>query len=136
MNSVENINRKKKLFDYVIKVTSDTLDLINSPDDILLVSLRCFIYNNLGIHVTLNYRRKYCTLDDIQYLFEERSEKITSNNLDKLELKLTGLDRNIQDNIDSVKDFIFENYNIQISECYLCPSIDTQSIIDRVIDSI
>lgn len=140
MNNNEDIirlnkSRKKENFDYVIKTASSTLDLIKSNDDPLLSSLGLFIDCNLGFSVDVR-RPKYQVLNDISVLFEERTEKITKYNLDKLEMKMYGLDRNIEQNKIIIKDFIFEHYNIHIPEDLLCPSIDNSKIIDYMIDFI
>jgi hypothetical protein len=137
--SVINLNkiRKKEVFDFVIKTSSNILDIISSSDDPLLKSLNCFISNNLGIRVDfIQLQRKYQILDDIQFLFEERSEKITLYDLDKLEIKMCGLDRNIDENIIMIKDFILENYNIHVPEYELSPSIDNNQIIDYIMERV
>lgn len=134
--SKENIQRKQKIFDYVIKVTSDTLDLIRDNEDPLLKSLNYFINRNLGINVDVINERKYQILDSIQTQFEERSKRITENDLDKLELKINGLDRNNDKNIKIISDFILDNYNIHINPFDFGPSYDSYEIIDKIMEII
>lgn len=130
--SIENIIRKQAILHYVLKVTSDTLDLIKSDSDSLLNSLAGFIYNNLGIISTLT-QSKYRVLDNIQVLFEENSKQITNNDLDKLEMKMYGLDRNYNYNIETIQCFIKDHYKIQIDKSYLRPSKNNNEIVDYVI---
>ena len=128
------MERKKKVLEYVLKVTSDTLDIIRDNEDPLLQQLNNFITNNLGINVNVINQRKYQILDNIQILFEERTQNITDNNLDKLELKMEGLDRNNDNNIKIISDFIIDNYNIQ-DDSFLEPYNDSHDIIDKIISS-
>lgn len=123
----------KTLYDYVIKVTHYTLNLVTSADDPLLSQLSGFIYNNLGIDVDTN-GRKYQVLDSIEDLYTKRREKINAYGLDKLELMLRALDRNNSSNIQAIVDYIKDNHNISIKEYELYPSIDYHYIIDNLIE--
>ncbi len=119
------------VFDYVLKVTTDTLDLVRDNTDPLRTQLSGFIYNNLGINVDTKVR-KYEVLDNIEVLYTERRKKISEYHLDKLEEKFHGLDRNDYENIQTIIEFIKNNYNVVIEDYELCPSIDSHSILDNV----
>lgn len=123
---------KKELLDYVIKVTTDTLNIIRDNSDPLLSQLSRFISGNLGISVDLD-QSKWQVLADINELFEERQELLKNMNLDKLEEKMHGLDRNYYDNINIITEFIKENYNIDIDSRVLSPRKDTHEVLDEII---
>lgn len=114
-------------YDYVIKTTSNTLDLIRNKNDPLLKQLNIFISGNLGIHVNL-YQTKYKVLAEIEDLYEERKNKIEEAGLIELQKDLINLDRNREENTKYL-----ENKYHFLKNVHLCPSKDSHCIIDEVL---
>lgn len=116
----------RSTYDYVIKTTSDTIDLIRDKNDPLLNQLGGFISVNLGISVNFN-QSKYRVLAEIEDLYEERKNKIEESKLTELQKDLIKLDRNKEENTKYL-----ENKYHFLQNVNLCPSRDCHEIIDEV----
>ncbi len=121
----------KSTFDYVIKTTSNTLDLIRGQNDPLLNQLDNFISGNLGISVNVQ-QSKYRVLAEIEDLYEQRKNKIEEAKLTELQKDLIKLDRNKEENTK----YLENKYHHFLQNVNLCPSRDSHSIIDEVLNRI